>query len=89
MERSLIARGDGLDEPDPVRFGYGSLRPVDVEHIAEDSLRAIIVVPAWWAGRIHSGTSWSALAGLVKPRWPDPAGVGWSEGIAPAPPSVP
>ena len=31
MQRTLIARGDGLDEPDPVLLGYRSLRLVGIE----------------------------------------------------------
>ena len=37
MQCKLIPRGDGLDECDPFRFRYRSLRPVGVENIAERS----------------------------------------------------
>jgi len=35
VQRALIARGDGLNEPDPVLLGYRSLRLVGKEQIAE------------------------------------------------------
>jgi hypothetical protein len=35
MQCTLISGGDGLDEANPVIFGYGSLRPVGIQQIAE------------------------------------------------------
>jgi hypothetical protein len=41
VQGALIARGDGLDDPDPVTLGYGSLRLVGIEQVPEDARRAI------------------------------------------------
>src|SRR2546422_10276485 len=35
MQRSLVASGDGLDEPHPVLLGYGRLRLIGIEQITE------------------------------------------------------
>ena len=41
MQGALIARGDGLDEPQPVLLEYESLRLVGIKYIAEGSIRTI------------------------------------------------
>ena len=56
MQRTLIARGDALDEPDPVLLGYGSLRRVDMQQVAEES-RRITLVLAWRGWRTHDAQS--------------------------------
>ena len=54
VQGTLIAGGDGLEERDLVPLGYGRLRLVGREQIAEGS-RAITPVLAWGACRTHSG----------------------------------
>ena len=45
MQRELIARGDRLDEYDPVLLGYANLGLIDTERIAQGSrLRFTLVL---------------------------------------------
>ena len=45
MQRTLIARGDKLDEPDPVLLIYERLRLVGIEELAKGRRRAAVLVP--------------------------------------------
>jgi hypothetical protein len=45
MQRTLIARGDKLDEPDPILLIYERLRPVGIEELAKGGRRTAMFVP--------------------------------------------
>ena len=45
MQRTLIARGDKLDEPDPVPLIYERLCLVGIEELAKGRRRAAVLVP--------------------------------------------
>ena len=66
VQRALIARGDGLNEPDPILLGYRSLRLVGKEQIAERSRRRIELVLALPVGPTHRRGIMPSLAGRVK-----------------------
>jgi hypothetical protein len=59
----LIARGGGLDEPDPLPLRYGRLRRIRIEQVAEDPSRTI---RGRRARRLHRYALLEGSAGIVK-----------------------
>jgi hypothetical protein len=65
MQCALVACGDGLDESDPDHLGYGRLRLLAKEQIAQRVV-AVALIIAWLRSCIHNPGIMAALVVPVK-----------------------